>query len=201
MPRAIPLIQREEIVRRHQAGEKLPAIALALGLSRWTVRQVWRRHQRLGPAGLPASRPGRARATRFSRRVKRGTVFLKRYHPRWGAGLIRVLVSLHWPQERLPTVRSLQRWFRQAGLPGRARRAAPVPRVWSSVPHGRWQMDAKERVGLAAGQQVSWVGVTDECSGAWLGATVFPPSLLCGAAALSRSGGPAELVWPLGLAG
>lgn len=201
MPRAISLVQREDIVRRHQAGETVQAIATALQLSRWTVRHVWRRYRRLGPAGLPACRPGRVRGSRFARRIKRGTVFLKRLHPRWGAGLIRVLVGLRWPQEQLPTVRSLQRWFRQAGLPGRTRRTPPAPRVWSSRAHGCWQMDAKERIRLADGRQVSWVGVTDEYSGAWLGATVFPPGLLRRAAARGRSGGPSELVWLLGLAG
>jgi hypothetical protein len=39
-------------------------------------------------------------------------------------------------------------------------------------------MDAAEQMRIAGGQGVSWLRLVDECSGAFLATTVFPPVLL-----------------------
>jgi hypothetical protein len=41
---------------------------------------------------------------------------MKREHRRWGAGPIRLLLRDEFEAHDLPSERSLQRWFRQAGL-------------------------------------------------------------------------------------
>ena len=60
MPRALPVPIREEIVRRHQQGEELAVIAVELGLSYHTVRQIWRLYRTRGADGCD-----RASATVF----------------------------------------------------------------------------------------------------------------------------------------
>ena len=45
---------------------------------------------------------------------------LRREHPIWGAGLIRVMLRRQLPQDAPPAERTLQRWFVRAGL-------APAP--------------------------------------------------------------------------
>ena len=45
---------------------------------------------------------------------------LRRAHPSWGAGLIRVILRRQFPHQSLPVVRTLQRWWERAGL-------APAP--------------------------------------------------------------------------
>jgi hypothetical protein len=42
-------------------------------------------------------------------------------------------------------------------------------------PHAVWEIDAKERLQLGDGSASSVLSVTDEASGALLGATPFPP--------------------------
>jgi transposase InsO family protein len=76
--------------------------------------------------------------------------------------------------------RTLQRWFRRAGLLAArsGRRAGPSSYQRAQQPHDVWQMDAADQVALQNGRQVCWLRIADECSGAVLQTTVFPPSLL-----------------------
>ncbi len=100
---------------------------------------------------------------------------LRREHPSWGALLIRVFLKQHWPKQRLPSERTLQRWFHQAGLgPAPRGRRPKEARRRARRPHEIWQMDAAEEIALQNGQRVSWLRLTDEFSGAVLHTTVFP---------------------------
>jgi len=54
-------------------------------------------------------------------------------------------------------------------------------------PHEVWQMDAAERIRLGSGQRVSWLRLLDECSGAVLQTTIFPPGVLEPSGANSRA--------------
>jgi hypothetical protein len=61
-------------------------------------------------------------------------------------------------------------------------------------PHEVWEVDAKERLLLADGSGTSVLTVTDEASGALLGATPFPPvSLESGAADRGAAGAAAAV--------
>jgi transposase len=179
MPRAIPLPTRQDIVQRHQEGASLRRIAEELSLPFSTVRQIWRRFRDHGEAGLPANyaacrRPG----PRSARRVHRAALWLRRRHPDWGGGLIRLLIAQRWPDEPVPHERTLQRWFCRAHLNHPHSRLPPPNRERAQQPHEVWQIDAKEQIRLADGSQVSWLSVVDEASGAHLATEVFPPGLL-----------------------
>lgn len=116
------------------------------------------------------------RQVQASARVYRGALWLKRAHPTWGAPLIRQLLQEKWSAEKVPHARTLQRWFRQAGVqiqPSGLRGEARHGR--GKAPHNIWEMDSREAIRLANGDKVSWLLVSDEASGAILGGTVFPP--------------------------
>lgn len=181
MPRALPLPLREQIVRRHQQGETLKAIAHALSVPYRTVRRWWHRHQEAGAAGLHThyDRCG-PKAPRAPAEVHAAALALKREHPPWGAGLIRLQLVARFEEADVPQVRALQRWFAAAGLQPVRTKQPPVPRERGQEGHAVWEMDAKEQIRLADGTGTSVLTVADEASGALLAATPFPPVSVVG---------------------
>ena len=177
MPKPVPGAVRQVIVQRHQQGEALETIADELGMSFWTVRNIWRGYRDRGEAGLrPAYENCGRKGVRSARLIYRAALWLKRAHPTWGAGLIRLLIEEKWPGQAVPHERTLQRWFRAAGVNRASRQRLPrQERERGKVAHEVWQMDAKERIRLRDDSQASWLMVTDERTGAALAGKVFPP--------------------------
>jgi transposase len=168
---------REQIYERYEQGQSYGAMALELGRSRWTVRQLCRRYRDQGVSGVsPSYANCGQRGVRTQGRVRRAAIWLKRRHRSWGARLIRVILSQRWPERQIAHARTLQRWFQEAGVnsPRRAR-STPVPQVRAKAVHEVWQLDGVEQVQLANGQQASWLTLADESSHALLEAVVFPP--------------------------
>lgn len=178
MPSPIPMPVRRAIFQRYRKGVSVSKLAEELELSERTVRHLVRRFASRGQSALA---PDYARcATKTAATAKamyHRAVDMRRQHPSWGAGLIRVLL-----QEELaacPSERTLQRWFRQAGLsPAPPGRHSARDDYRARRPHEVWQMDAAERILLASGERVSWLRLVDECSGAVVQTTIFPPGLL-----------------------
>jgi hypothetical protein len=135
--------------------------------------QRFRDHQRTDPVTPAYDRCGWPRPWRDPD-VYDQALELRRCHPTWGAGLIRVVLHERWPQRALPSTRTLRRWFSQAGLGPAPRGRKPMQhRPRATRAHAVWQMDAAEQLRLQTGEQVSWLRLTDECSGAVLGTKVF----------------------------
>jgi hypothetical protein len=201
MPCPVSAPVRQLIVQRHEQGESLSRIAQQLHLARDTVRRLWRRYRDHGAAGL-APRYARCggRGPRAPRVLWRATLWLRRRHPDWGAGLIRVLLRQRWPQLAVPHERTLQRWLAAAALNRPTRRLPPPHRTRGRQPHEVWQVDARDHLTLADGSAASWLTVVDEASGALLAPEVFPPG---GLGAGTRPGGGGALALgfcPLGTA-
>ncbi len=90
--------------------------------------------------------------------------------------MIRLLIAEKWPELDVPHERTLQRWFRAAGVNRRGKRRIVGQKGHrGQEPHAVWQMDAKEQMKLADESEASWLMVTDEKSGASMAAEVFPP--------------------------
>lgn len=175
MPAALPIPVRREIVERRSRGESFRHIAREMDLSYDSVRAIWRhwkRYDQLAPNYEACRKPG----PRKPGVVVERALEMKREHARWGAGLIRLLLRDEFEVQEVPSERSLQRWFRQAGLgrvPTTQHRTPYVRR--GQAAHEVWAVDAKEKIGLADGSQVSWLTISDEASGAILRAAGFPP--------------------------
>ena len=104
---------------------------------------------------------------------------LKLDHPVWGAGRIRVSLEQQYEVSRVPCERTMQRWFREERLtePRQLRNESSVGA--SRAVHNIWQVDAKEQLTLADGTLCCYLTITDEYSGAWLDARVFPYYRIC----------------------
>jgi transposase len=197
MPAALPLETRQAIVNRRHQGETFRQIADELGVGYDTVRNIWHRWQQTGNL-QPNYQACAHLGPRCPAEIYEAALTLKRDHPRWGAGVIRVMLSETYAG--VPSVRTLQRWFRQAGL-GRTPR---LQQTRSTVQRGQevhavWAIDAKEQIQLADGSWACWLTITDEASGAILQATAFPPPLLDQARSPTGTSGLATGHDPMGL--
>jgi transposase len=180
MPRPIPIPLRQIISRRWQRGQSTAAIAQALGLPLRTVRRFVARFRVDGPEAVATAYAAAFAHTPARQRLLEAALQMRRDHPQWGAGLIRIELAMQQaPGPTMPCERTLQRWFRQAGLgPAPKGRRPPVDTRRAERPHEVWQMDAKEQVPLRDGQRVSWLRISDEHTGAILWTKIFPPGLL-----------------------
>jgi hypothetical protein len=103
---------------------------------------------------------------------------MRTQHPTWGGGLIRVLLQ-EQGHDGCASERTLQRWFQRSTLaPAPPGRRPDSEERRAQAPHDVWQMDAVDQLRIAGGQQVSWLRLVDECSGAVLQTVVFPPTLV-----------------------
>ena len=175
MPAPVPLPIRRTIWERLQRGESVAEVAAAFGLAPRTVRGLRQRGRRRGEQGLGPDSTRPHAAAPAGHPAYAPAVHLRREHPGWGAGLIRVMLGRQGVTPR-PAVRTLQRWFARAGLgPAPAGRRPAAERRRATRPHGVWQVDAAEDIGLAGGSHASWLRVADEFTGAVLLTVVFPP--------------------------
>ena len=77
----------------------------------------------------------------------RAALRLRREHPTWGAGLIRVHLLQAVTGRPVPSERAIQRWLAKAGLgPAPRGRRPRVDTARAASPHETWQMDAKEKI-------------------------------------------------------
>jgi transposase len=176
MPRPIPVPIRQAMFRLWQLGQVTRQIATSLGLPASTVRRFLQRFRRRGIDGIPPDYHHLAASEAVPSELMQTAVRLRQEHPTWGAGLIRVHLLLEAPGRPVPSERTLQRWFVRADLsPAPAGRHPKANLARATEPHETWQMDAKEHVCIQNGEQVSWLRIIDECSGAALWTAVFPP--------------------------
>jgi len=174
MARAIPVAVRQAIVRGFNKGERIFNLARKFQVAERTVRHLVRRFPDPNQVAPAYDQCGRPKAEPSG--VIREAVQLRQQHPRWGAGLIRVFLQQKDSCRTVPCTRTLQRWLRRL-------REKPAPSGRRPVqesqrarrPHETWQMDAAEQKRLRTGQQISWLRIVDECSGAVLRTVVFPP--------------------------
>jgi len=180
MPKAIPMRTREEIVRRkREEREPLTIIAEELGVPYDTVLGIWRRYRRRGEDGLrPSYDCCCRRGIRLRRDIHEAALQMRCEHPGWGGGVIRVQLGMDYDAADLPHERTLQRWFRAAGLQLPRSRPVPQNRERAREVHEVWQMDAKEQMQTLDGEWHCTLDVVDEASGALLEAVLFPPALL-----------------------
>lgn len=176
MPTAIAVPIRQQMIELRTQGKSYQQIAEQLSQSPHSVRGICRRWRKLGAAGLAPSyeRCGH-RQIHFARLMWRAAIYLKRRHPDWGGGFIRLQLQQRWSGQPIPCERTLQRWFRAAGVATpAARRPVGPPRERARQAHQCWQVDALSHQSLADGSSASWLTATDEASGAVLEGSVFP---------------------------
>lgn len=174
MPRPVPLALRQALALAHEQGIAAPDLAVQFGLPLRTTYHLLRQARfHPGEVSAPAYRPPPT-GPRADDAVVRQARALRQQHPDWGAPLLRIILARHFPDQPLPSARTLQRWLRQPDLkpPLLGRRRSEYRRA--SAVQETWQVDAADRLPLADGALACWLRVTDECSGAVLQTRVFP---------------------------
>lgn len=123
MPAAIAVPIRQQMVELEAQGKSHREIAQQLAYSRHSVRRICQRYRQEQTLVPRTDRCGQV-GVRFERLIWRSAIYLKRRHPTWGGGIIRVQLQQRWPNRSMPTERTLQRWFRATGV-GSPAPAAP----------------------------------------------------------------------------
>jgi transposase len=201
MPRPSPVPIRQAMFRLWQQGQATRQIATSLGLPSSTVRRFLQRFRRRGIDGIPPDYHHLAASETVPSELMQTAVRMRQEHPTWGAGLIRVQLLLEAPGRSVPSERTLQRWFVRADLsPAPVGRHPRANLTRATDPHETWQMDAKEHIRIQNNEEVSWLRMIDECSGAVLWTAVFPPRDLGACLARGRAGADPPGFCSLGVA-
>lgn len=130
MPEALSMHIRQTIIERRSQGEPMTVIARELGIGYTTANKIWWQWKSTGDVA-PQYEKCRTAA---SRRRKPDAVYaraleLRQAEPTWGAPLIRVCLAEEFTDADLPSVRTLQVWFRRAGVQRSPRVRVKKPRA------------------------------------------------------------------------
>lgn len=183
MGQALSIAVREQMYNLQKSGQTATMISKSLGLPFGTVKQLCRRFRQLGEEGISPSYHNCGKQVALGLADQKSAFLsLKLEHPSWGAPRLRVEQQLLREQQNagkdaaapLASVRSINRWYRQEGL-NKPRKQTNEPSIGrSKAPHNIWEVDAKERLTLVDGSPACYLTITDEYTGAWLEAIVFP---------------------------
>jgi putative transposase len=148
---------------------KFAQLCRDFGISRETGYKWCRRHREEGRRGLEdraraPHQPAQPQAERWRKRALQ----MRRVHPHWGAEKLREQLAKRHGRRRLPSVRTVERWLRAAGLvrarPRRVRRGPPVPHPGLTVSRRRhevWTVDFKGWYRTGDGQRQEPLTVRD----------------------------------------
>lgn len=167
--------KRKLIVQQKLKGKTLKSISEENNFSYSTTCRIWRRFKTNGSEGLQADYKNCGpRTIKHSKKIHRCSVWLKRKYPKWGAPFIKTILEERYAEESFPSIRTMQLWFRKAGLSlPKAYRKEPVVEKVSAV-HDRWQIDAKENLKLRDGTKACYLTIVDVKSGGVIDTPVFP---------------------------
>src|SRR5579872_3593812 len=107
MPRALPFTLREQIVRLRQADQTYAQIAATLQVKERSVEHLCKRYRARGEEGLSNdySHCG-PKQIAFDADIQQKALEMRREHPRWGGGLVRLQLIAQFAARGLPCVRT-----------------------------------------------------------------------------------------------
>lgn len=176
MPQPIACSIRHTVVTLRRRGNKLSEIAKQVGISNSSVKNILRRHRKRGDSGLLTDYANCGQGgIRSEQLVFRQFCALRRWHPSWGYDKIFSMIGAKYPVAKLPTRRTVYRWWRSLGLVVPKSKAPANEKCWASAAHQVWQIDAKEMIPIKTGQRHCWLNIVDEFTGTVIDPPVFPP--------------------------
>ena len=164
---ATTLAQRREMMRLVEEGHTYAAVAKQVGVSFWTARKWIRLGKRYGVENMGScyGRPETGPLADCDPLVRYVALRLKRQHPKWGAEYVMKKLG-EKPSLRgrkLPSSTTIWRYWRSFGERLFPKRDPPTSEISpSKIPHGVWQMDAKESVQIPGVGLVSFNQARDE---------------------------------------
>lgn len=165
---------RKQIVREKQGGKSLVQLSKELELSYSTVYNIWRLYREQGEVGLvPKYSNCGPQGIKSCPIIYRVSIWLKRQHPNWGAPYIRTILEDRYPAKKIASIRTLQVWYKKAGLSEPKQRMPAVKPIAVKAVHDCWQIDAKENIDLADGSKACYLTTVDVKSGSVLATPIF----------------------------
>jgi len=180
MGQPLPASLRLEIVKTKEA-EKInyKDLASQFKVHYHTARNLCLSYEERGECALVAdySNCGR-RIDPDAEKAYRLVRLTRHFHPDWGVPYIVTRIETAYPNLVLQSERTYQRRLKKdcskVEIPPPV---IPREKLVNDVrqAHDEWQIDAKEQIKLASGQQVCYLNITDAKTNALLEAKAFPP--------------------------
>jgi hypothetical protein len=178
MAKSINLDAREVFVTLHGQGLSMRQISLQEKVSYDAVKKLISRYKAEGEKGLipKYDQCGRKRCyeSELSYRLVR---LYKHYHPQWGVTYILMKLRDKYPLLPLCVSRVYERRLKSENKLTIVKNP-PLQLDYqverSRLPHDAWQVDAKELLRTLSGQTACYLTITDEKTGCFLEAKVFP---------------------------
>lgn len=109
MGKPIPYDYRKKIISEHENGKSFSKIAQTLGYSVSGVKKIWYSYQQKGESSLSPDYSNCGKKSPFTEQTRKKVSALKTGSQ--GAGFIYSLFKVKYPQQRVPSIRTLQRWW------------------------------------------------------------------------------------------
>ena len=164
---ATTIAQRREMTFLVDEGYTYTAAADQVGVSFWTARKWIRRAKSFGIENLAScyGRPATGALAGFDPLVRYVALRLKRQHPKWGAEYVvkKLGERTSLQAKKLPSSTTIWRFWRSFGDRLFSKRDPPTSEISPShIPHGVWQIDAKESMQIPGVGLVSFNQARDE---------------------------------------
>jgi len=115
--------ERTKFVGRLLEGEMMAPLCREFGISRDTGYKIWNRYKDQGSSGLPnKSRAPHSHPNQLPFEVEQLLVRLKQEKPYWGAPKIQKLLSMRYPDIKLPAISTIHCVFDRHGLVNKKKR-------------------------------------------------------------------------------
>lgn len=165
--KATSVSQRREMLHLADKDCTFAEVAEEVGVSFWTARKWIRQGKKVGEENLASSygRPVTGPMAACDPTIRYLALRMKRQHPKWGAEyVLKKLREKHNLQgKKLPSATTIWRYWRSFGNRMYAKRDPPRSKIApSEIPHGVWQMDAKESMEIPGIGLVSFNQARDE---------------------------------------
>jgi hypothetical protein len=177
--------ERNQIIDLKLAGYTLEEVAEETGWSFYCVRHWWRCYRDGGRKALdpPDGRKQRGGPmSTFPGVIRFALLRIKKEHPGWGAAVARPRVAerLHLPEEEMPSVSTIEKyWAQYKGRlykrhhqrhPVHKKKEGPQPKA----PHERWQADFKVKIRVDGLGRVDVFNIRDDFTPLKVGSFVYP---------------------------
>jgi hypothetical protein len=164
---ATTIAQRREMMLLAEEGHTYAAVAEQVGVSFWTARKWIRLGKRCGLDSLAScyGRPATGPLAGFDPLIRYVALRCKRQHPKWGAEYVvkKLGERPSLQDKKLPSATTIWRYWRSFGDRLFSKRDPPKSEISpSDIPHGVWQMDAKESMQIPGVGLVSFNQARDE---------------------------------------
>jgi len=164
---ATTLAQRREMMRLVEEGHTYASVGEQVGVSFWTARKWIRIGKKFSIENMASryGRPATGPLAGFDPQIRYVVLRLKRQHPKWGAEYVVKKLGEKATLKgcKLASAMTIWRYWRSFGDRLFTKRDPPKSKIApSEIPHGVWQMDAKESMQIPGVGLVSFNQARDE---------------------------------------